>query len=361
MSQPTRKRCYVPTRPFVIFLNLCAFVLLSGVDQCPGSDAFYSTGLRKVDVFYQTESPIGYDFLWVLDNSGSMADDIEHVKSHISMFLNVLTSRRAVDYQMVVTTTDVITNNGNLISSSSGANIATDPATFQAIVDNVVDTASSSWEQGLEAAYLASYNHGELFMRPGRSLVIIIITDEEDYSCDEEFDPAVEHCVITPQIPPEAKTDDWTFFPVDKYIDYFTELKEQWEDQHVYFFPIIRTPESTCDSLQSSIGYRYVSVQDGIAKGAVGDICESDPTNITELSQVYQNIAFALANAGTMFILSAVPMPGTITVNMNGQAMPESNQHGFMHNSNMNAIMFYGDMIPPNGAVIEVSYDVPQP
>src|SRR4051812_19651910 len=99
-----------------IRLSVAAFLLvLLGVGGCKTDDMFYSNVLRS-DVFYQLYSDSSFDFLWVMDNSGSMKSHRDFVRDNLQNFVNIMTSRKAVDYQMAVTDTDMFSHNGALVA-----------------------------------------------------------------------------------------------------------------------------------------------------------------------------------------------------------------------------------------------------
>ena len=173
-------------------VSLACVAALAG---CRAEDSFYSN-LQRSDVYVQQYSDTQYDFLWVMDNSGSMAPHRQFVKDNIQTFLNILNSRKAVDFQMAVTTTDMFTDAGRLIPGTGGVEVvksatSADPsAEFASIIDGVTDNPFTSfWEQGLEGAYQAILNHKSDFSRTGVPLIIILVTDEDDYDAAVEYAP----------------------------------------------------------------------------------------------------------------------------------------------------------------------------
>lgn len=93
-------------------LNLLDDVI-SGTLVAPKREAFDSapmTGYRPYDnVFCQitklSDTSKAVDFIWVIDNSGSMADELDKLSSSIDVFANRLASS-GIDYRVAVTTTD---------------------------------------------------------------------------------------------------------------------------------------------------------------------------------------------------------------------------------------------------------------
>ncbi|MBY0369113.1 hypothetical protein K2X33_00405 [bacterium] len=316
---------------------LAILALLSG---CAQSDSFFVANYRS-DVFVQEYDDTKFDFLWVLDNSGSMSVRREFVKDNMQGFLNILNSRKAVDFQMAVTTTDMFSNSGALIQSTGGLSVvksatSSDPvADFASIVDAVADSPTSFWEQGLESAYQAISQHYSEFSRPGVPLIIIVVTDEDDYSC-------ADHCW---GVEPENNPDD-VEFDVSRYITYFSGIKAA-ENSTTYLFPIVGLPTSSCTV--SSLGERYEEVQVGLGGlSRSGSICNG------ELRSSYETIAQIITDRGMVFPLSGTASGNGIIVSVDGSLIPFSPEN-YEYDAQQNAIVFTG-VIPRSGAVIEVSY-----
>ncbi len=314
--------------------------LLAVLSACRTDDVFYANLLRG-DRFVQIYDDTRYDFLWVLDNSGSMSARRQFVKDNMQTFLNIMNSRKAVDFQMAVTTTDMFSHAGALVQSTGGTRVvksisSVNPvADFAAIVDAVTDSPTSFWEQGLESAYSALQVSRTEFARPGVPLIIVFVTDENDYSC-------MDNCF---GIEPENNPND-VVFPVSRYVDYFKTIKET-EGSYTYVFPIIGTAQSTCTV--ASNGERYEEVTAGIGgMSKSGSICNG------ELRQSYEGIAQVIADRGKVFKLSVPSTAVGIKVFVDSQLIPYSPEN-FVFDKETNSIVFTG-FVPKAGSVIEVTY-----
>lgn len=324
---------------FIKGLALVTMVLF--LSQCREQASFYSNVLRS-DVFYQLYQDSRYDFLWVFDNSQSMAPRRTYVRDNLQTFLNILNSRKAIDYQMAVVTTDYFTENGNLVKSGSGIEVvkSTDPdpvGDMASLINAVADSPTSFWEQGLESAYQAVFNHRAKFSRTGVPLVIVFLTDEEDWSCKED-------CY---GVEPENNTN-WKAWPLDRYTNYFKQIKAS-ENSEVIAFPIVGLDSSTCTV--ASLGARYEGLQ--VALGGVGvsgSIC------VDELQESYQNVARIVADRGMRFQLSYPASGQGISVFVDRQNVPYSEDDGYIFEASTNSIIFTGTAVPKNGAMVEVVY-----
>lgn len=309
------------------------------LSSCEFSDTFYSNVLRS-EVFHQLYDDTQYDFLWVFDNSDSMSDKRQFVVDNMQTFMNIMNSRKAVDFQMAVTTTDMMTQAGALVQSDSGLSVirstsANPVADFASIMENVGSSPTAFWEQGLESAYQAIYQHGSTFSRTGVPLIVIFVTDEDDYSCES-------HCF---GIQPEDNPDD-VVYSLDRYTEYFSNVKA-FEDSELYVFPIVGMSSSTC--ALGSVGTRYEDLQKSLGNLSVsGGICND------ELQDSFERIAQIVADRGTIFRLSKTASGRGMNLYVDGVLIPYSPEN-YRYDETENAIVFTG-AVPKSGSTIEISY-----
>ena len=220
------------------------------------------------------------------------------------------------------------------MKSATSANVVTDATS---IINNVQDSATSFGEWGLESAYQAISTSGSIFSRKGVPLIIVVISDEDDYSCQE-------NCFGVEPI----HNDGWVPFPLSRYINYFGQVKSP-ENTTVSLFPIVGTPQSQCPL--PALGSRYLTVSEYLGNlSTSGSICDGDIQNS------YDNIAKSIANRGTQFILTSPAQGDDLAVFVNSVQVPVSSDNGWTFDATSNSINFSGSAIPVKGAVIEVSY-----
>ena len=308
--------------------------------SCRQEEDFYSNVLRS-DVFVQLYDETKYDFLWVVDNSGSMKTRREYVRDHMQTFLNILNGRKAVDYQMAIVTTDFFSHNGVLVQTPGGkevvksAGAANPVADFAELMNSVEDSPTSFWEQGLESAYTAVNEHRAKFSRNGIPLIVVFLTDEEDWSCKD-------NCYgVEPENNP-----DWIPWEVSRYITFFKEVKAS-ENADVHVFPIVGLDATTCTV--ASLGKRYSEVLEGVGGfGRGGSICTS------ELAKSYAGIAQVIADRGVIFPLAASASGRGINVFVNGELLPYT-PDTYTYDKPSNSIVFTG-AAPKKGSLLEVLY-----
>lgn len=180
--------------------------------QC---DVFQQLSVRKVDI------------LWVIDSSGSMAPKQARLAASFNGFINQLVSANPpIDFHIAVVTTDTDDPNtrgtlrpwnlnprsgdfigcvpqmpsGTLCNTSATVLGSTTSAVSAFNQMALVGINGSAQERGLLAAYLALTNPlnqstttTDKFIRPEAALYVIVVSDEDDSSCN----PLVSQPVCT--------------------------------------------------------------------------------------------------------------------------------------------------------------------
>ncbi len=309
--------------------------------SCRQTEEFYSNVMRS-DVYTQQYSSQKVDFLWVLDNSGSMEPRRRFVRDNLQEFVNLLGNRKAADYQMAFVTTDMFHDNGNLVPSPGGLKVvksmqSLDPVgEASSIINNVTDSPSSFWEQGLESAYQGLAKHRAEFSRVGVPLIIVFLTDEDDYSCQSNCSG----------VEPEHNSL-WTAFSQARYIDYFRNVKKS-ENTDVHLFPIVITDTSTCS--YATVGTRYMKVAQ-----AIGGLSHSASVCDSTISESFKGVAKVIADRAARFKLSFKSKGNGLNVYVDNQLVPYSPDNYTFDEAN-NEVVFTG-AVPAQGSIIYFRYD----
>lgn len=164
-------------------------------------DTVPSDAVERCEASQVIPGAVATDILFVIDDSGSMAEEQATLQAGLGAFIQTLrNSPVANDFQIGVTTTSVADFAGTVtppdgdlvgpgIMRSSDATLVTD---FQAAV--IVGTTGSGREQPFEVVRRAiarsepgGTNAG--FIRPGARLAVILLSDEDD--CSGPTDPAI--------------------------------------------------------------------------------------------------------------------------------------------------------------------------
>lgn len=275
--------------------------------QAPGApvtESFEAADVRAVDV------------LFVVDNSGSMADDQQLLADNFTRFIETAFDDTSLRFHIGVTTTDVISGTGGPLVDSyltDGLSQGSLETLFAEMA--LVGIEGDGRELGLEAMRRAiddlanTVNAG--FLRDEAALSVVIVSDEEDNGGDPTIDPALQR-------------------PVETYVEALSALKSN----------LANTPVLVSVVVQPGFSPRYETVANAFG-GVILDI--TSPTWGEQLS----TIGAATFGLQRLFRLGGPPEPGSVTVTVDGVATTAFTVDG-------NAVIL--DDAPDPGALIEITY-----
>ena len=306
---------------------------------------------HQVDEFVQGSGQ-EVDVLFVVDNSGSMAEEQDNLARNFSDFIRGADEFQN-DFQLGVVTTEAQGDQAGWLIGEPRI-IRRSPNTEAQFQDHAnVGTGSLQDEHGLEAAHkaltdpaifdtgVACQNDGQCqapdrcyegfcggrnrgFIRDDAALELIFLSDEEDQS--------------------EST--------VNFYVDFFKSIKGFRNEARLHAHAIVGADDqgnaSACQSNDgvADAGRRYVEVAQR-TNGTVASICSGDFGN--DLRAI-GNSAFGLQ---VQFFLSRPAAPGTVTVEVDGQARAQ----GWSFDVDTNSVIFEDGSEPQPGAHIRISYD----
>lgn len=272
--------------------------------DAPITESFEAADLRAVDV------------LFVVDNSGSMADDQQLLANNFNRFIESAFDDTSLRFHIGVTTTDVIGGTGGPLVASyltDSLSQSTLESSFGAMA--LVGTEGNGIELGLEAMRRAvddlanTTNAG--FLRDSAALSIVIVSDEEDNGGDPTLDPSVVR-------------------EVETYIEVLSALKNN----------IQNTPVLVSVVVTQGFATRYETVAAAFG-GVVLDI--ASPVWGDELSEV----GAATFGLQRLFRLGSTPDAGSVVVLVDGVATTAFTVQD-------NAVVL--DNAPDAGDVIDITY-----
>ncbi len=264
---------------------------------------------EKTDEITQVTKP-EVDILWVIDNSGSMADEQAKLAENFPAFMEFFLES-GLDYHIGVTSTDTTGSglNGALRSVGTYRYITPDVQDPVAIFGQMAQlgASGSADEQASAAAYRAiempapkQQNANAGFYRDDASLHLIVVTDEPDssYTFGSGFGQTV----------PE-------------FISWLNQKKND-ADIPVSFSAIAGPVPGGCqssgggafDGAEAGTPYHTIVAgvgqrdADGRTPGQFFSICQEDWTELLE------NLGLLASALRREYFLSEVPTPGTITV-----------------------------------------------
>ncbi len=324
--------------------------------------------LPAAQTFVQDAEPVNakVDILWVIDNSGSMATSQANLVNNFQSFIQGFMDRN-YDFQMAVTTTDAYRAkppyNGGTWNYSrsdfrdgangnfSGVRIIT-PETEDIMGTFMINANQGIWGHGDERAFesivttLGLTPATEDYLRDDAFLAIIILSDEDDFSHDGT----------------NWARDDYNYpglHSVEQYIDFLDDYTQSSGASRRYNVSAIHILDQEC---LNEVSYGVQKIAQRVPQlveatgGINGNLCGDFGVILDAMSQLILQLT-------TQFYLDREPIVSSIRVIVNGEVVPHVDDNegpksgGWSYNSASNSILFHGDYLPPQGAVISVNYD----
>lgn len=324
-----------------------AFLAL-GLATVPGcNDVRFTDNPVQIDTFQQTPNPL-VDILWVVDNSGTMADEREQLGEKFDQFMSRLLLSGA-DYHIGIVSTDTEDPNHSGRLQGDPKVITRDtPDPQAAFAANVqVAETDSRIERGLDAMalalspdLLAGPNAG--FLRAQAALFVIVVSDEDDHSMG----------------------------PVGYYGRLLEHFKGAGNENLVSLSAIVGQAPDGCPGAEAGTRYLNTQVDTG---GLFHSICSEDYGPIVE------ELGINAAGLRRKFYLSEIPQADTIRVLAYSVEDPACQAQAdcaeglscaaghhcaaeldpataWTYEAGDNAIFFMRDYLPAAGSFVEVAY-----
>ncbi len=258
------------------------------------------------------------DVLWVVDNSGSMSDDLITVGNNFEAFIQVFLDL-GLDFHMGVITTDMDNpaQSGRLVGPYITNSTADPVGDFIDLID--LGSSGSADEVGFEAIQAALTNpilsdENAGFLRTDAALTSIVITDEDNSS----------------------------FQSAASFVTFYEALKPT---------PELTTFSAICEDLFISCS-KYAAAADATG-GITGDIAASDYSTLLE------QISLTAAGMTISFDLGDTPSDlSRVVVTVEGRTVPYDSSNGWTYDSADGAIVFHGSAVPAPGESGTVTYPV---
>lgn len=295
----------------------------------------------QVDLLSQSDGVV--DILWVVDDSGSMANERRRLIGNFSRFLSELLALD-VDFQMGVTSLSM--EDGGRLRGTTKIITSATPSPQRAFEANTTFPDSRGrWEQGLRMTELAltapnispgGPNAG--LLRPSAALGVIVVTNEDDSS----------------------------FGTTDAYARRFRALKGQGNENLVSFSVIGGTTPNGCTPPGESEFYgslaepafRYAEVATKTG-GVIGSICDAS------FESTLLRIAQGLNTLKRVFPLTLPPLVPSLRVSIVRGGLtspvPADPATGWQYQAETNSVVFLGTFVPPPGSTVRAEYAFSRP
>ena len=285
--------------------------------------------IEYTDLFTGVSGSQSADFLFVVDDSGSMSSEQTAIQQAANDFEQAIVGANIQNYNIAIISTGRSIEDASCTTMSSCASaLVNQNGAFTNITDfknNVVlGTSGSGTETGIYNAEQSLINGGVLntigFPTTGH-LSVVIISDE----------------------PSQYNSRSTTPFNLDNNV--FTQNGYQ-----VY---------SIIDS-SSSGDYENIAARTG---GFSASILNTNPsTGQLDYSEIMRKVAQGASGATSQFVLTHAVGENYVvaikSVKINGQVIARSTNNGWGYNTVNNSIVFYGTSLPQGGDSIEVKYSI---
>ncbi|MGC4115328.1 MAG: VWA domain-containing protein [Myxococcales bacterium] len=296
-----------------------------------------SLAATQVDEYKQGDGVV--DILWIVDTTGSMANQRTSLADNFDHFISTLVQLRT-KFQIGVTSTDM---------SSEGERgvLRAEPPYHVKIIDNdtpnprevfrantTFPSSRKRWQQGLNAMVAAldpKLNKNPGFVRPGAALAVIVVSDGED------------QC----------------FGGTAYFSRWLRSVKGPGYETLISFSAIGGTLPDGCyppgeESYFGSKADPAFRLADMTRRtgGVFASICDdSFEDSLVRLAQ-------ALNTLRRIFPLTLKPDPATIYVTVDSAYVPQHPVNGWEYRADTNSIAFAGDFVPPPGSYIQIYYAI---
>ncbi len=291
------------------------------------------------------------DILWVIDDSGSMEDDQQAVRSAAAAMGDVLEAAQ-VEYRLGVVRMRAPERNDPRRGQLEGNGLTEDLLEFQR---RVVVGAEGGWEPGLETGILAldrllprsppgQTDPGKL--RDDAATIVIHLSDERDQEVECLACGACDGAEGEQRF---CSSSDNGRAIIDRYV-------AGYQERGAVTFAIVGDLPNGCQQTSTrddfEPGQGYVEVANGTG-GQFGSLCGDMRQNLEDVARVATSVA-------STYQLSAAPASATIKVVVGlpgqGRAVPRDRQNGFDYDPARNTIVFYGAARPKENEEVVVGY-----
>ncbi len=259
------------------------------------------------------------DFLFVVDDSGSMGGEQQAVRDAAEIFSTTMASS-GLDFEIATITTG---STVQFLDTNQDGGFTSNLEEFKNDVTpgtggSGIETGIYNAEQSLLSSAAGDENDGIVTVaahpRQDANLSIVILSDEASQ--------------YTSRSPGRI-----TFDPNNNL----------FIDRGYRVYSIVNTydnPSSQYDDLSNSSG------------GSVADIRNTD-----QFPEIFSEIATLAGAASSRYNLSFTPIEGTIEIRVNGKSVARSNKNGWQYVIGSNGILFKGSSIPETNQRVSIQYD----
>jgi hypothetical protein len=184
------------------------------------------------------------------------------------------------------------------------------------------------------------------FRRPDAFLAVIIVSDEDDFSHNDNTNGMNTYNFM-------ENYNDPSMYSIQHYVDFLTNFTASAGAGKNFSVNTISILDSAClNKLQNSaqkIGQRYKQLASATG-GKATSLCD-------DFSDSLKVLADAIVDLSSEFKLTREPIESTISVTVIGVVVPKDAVNGWTYNASAISISFHGSAVPAAGADVRINFD----
>lgn len=325
----------------------------------PGAPGRKPSSVAEIKTWkFRARTTLAYTFLFVVDNSDSMADKTPVLLSALGSFFARLARRHPIDVQAAVTLSDAYFMetcasapagdpacslfDGFLLRNPSGPTVVAgnNPASVAASLSSLVsrvpltpagNTDYEGWEEGLRAMEDALSGEAGRIDRAGTPTIVLSFSDSDDQSCP--VGTGYEACDAAHETP----------------TTHFADFLRRRATPTI-LYPFLGRAGS-CPTLESA-GTRWLDLLSLTQAGFEGAICPG------ALGASLVDLAARLEARGACYPLPSEAAGKKLQVVVDGATLSPDPRTGFYVESATGSLCFASPVEPAEGASVQVTYVV---
>lgn len=343
-----------------ILLGVSMMATLAACDKEAGSFSLLSASSTFKQGTAIAPKPV--DILWVVDSSGSMATSQQNLANNFRSFIQGFQTKN-FDFHMAVSDTMgyysyFYDNSYSKFKDGSGANHSgvfvmdkDTPNLEQVFTTNVkVGTNGSGDERAFssfEHTLTNPLNAG--FLRPGAILIVIIVSDEDDFS-HNDWSPTKSYYFTENYADPKM-------FSIQYYVDFLSNLTNSTQTVKNFMVHSISITDAAClAQLQNNaqkVSQRYQQLA-AATGGISSSLCQ-------DMGVVLDTLSTSIISLASAYTLDREPWENTIRVTVDGVDIPRDPVNGWSYDSATWTITFSPSATPAQGQDVRVYFEPKNP
>lgn len=328
---------------------------------CSGSPSFSLLADKETFVGDNSAASNKIDVLFVINDQPSMSSFQDEIVTSFSSFMQQF-DVKGFNYKIAVVTSSAYLADPTLTGYSAahatedGFNdfngtthsgvftiIPTTPNLFSTFAINAKPAKNSAGQDGrafssMRQALRQTNPINAGFVRPDAFLAVVIVDNQDDFSSNARC----------PGCNMNQRYNYPSLDPVTDYVAFLDTVTGTSGATKRYSVSAMTQSAAPC---QGGTTMTRIMELANLTSGVIGNICDADfgPSMVL--------MAEKIASLSTQYYLDRTPIESSIVIKVDGVLIPNDAINGWTYDSVANSILFHGDAIPQQGAIISVDFD----